>query len=103
MIYDVHRYSCRYGTLHQHLALYGELGRAAQERHLGTPVIFATGETGDLESYTHIWAYEDMADRQRRRAAMWADPDWKAFLKVSFEAGYVVSRHNYVLRAVESP
>ncbi len=100
MIYDVHQYSCRYGTLHQHLALYKELGRAAQERHLGTPVVYGTGETGDLESYTHIWAYDDMADRERRRAAMLADPDWQAFRKASFKNGYVVSRRSYILRAV---
>ena len=103
MIYDVHRYSCRYGALDQHLALYEELGRAAKERHLGAPVVCGTGETGDLESFTHIWAYDDMADRQRRRAAMAADPDWQAYLKASRKAGHLVSRRSYILRAVVVP
>ena len=27
-----------------------------------------------------MWAYDSLADRERRRAAMYEDPDWQAFI-----------------------
>ena len=29
-----------------------------------------------------LWAYRDLNDRLARRAAMMADPDWQAYLKL---------------------
>ena len=28
----------------------------------------------------HLWGYDSLDDRARRRAALMADPDWRAFL-----------------------
>ena len=47
----------------------------------------------------HVWAYEDAADRAKRRAAMQADPDWQAYLKLSAEAGYLIAQGNKILFA----
>ena len=99
MIYDVHCYRCRYGTVRDQLKLYEEQGRAAHIRHLGKAVVFGYGETGQVDSYTHIVAYEDMADRAKRRAALLADPEWQAYMKASAAAAYIVSRENYILNA----
>jgi hypothetical protein len=27
-----------------------------------------------------MWAYDSLADREQRRLAMYADPDWKKFI-----------------------
>ena len=78
MLFDVRTYTCRPGTIKQHLALYEKLGLAPQTRHLGQPVLYGVVETGLVNSYMHVWAYEDAGDRERKRAAMWADPDWLA-------------------------
>ncbi len=56
-------------------------------------------ETGPLNTYVHVWAYENAADRERRRAAMQADPEWQAFLKLSGEAGYLIQQENKILTA----
>ena len=40
-----------------------------------------------MATHVHIWAYENAADREQRRADMQADPEWQAFLKMSAEAG----------------
>ncbi|HBB83023.1 MAG TPA: NIPSNAP family protein [Sulfitobacter sp.] len=100
MIYDHRTYCCRPGTIKKHLALYAELGFPAQRRILGEPVIYAQVETGDVNSFVHIWAYEDAADRAARRAQMAADPEWQAYLKKSAEAGYLVSQTNKILMPV---
>lgn len=97
MIYDHRTYVCRPGTIKKHLALYAEHGWSAQTRHLGRPVVYAAVETGDVNSYIHIWAYEDAADRAAKRQAMAADPDWQAYLAKSAEAGYLVSQVNQIL------
>ena len=100
MIYDHRTYCCRPGTIKKHLALYAEFGFPAQHRILGEPVIYAQVETGDVNSFVHIWAYKDAADRAARRAQMAADPEWQAYLKKSAEAGYLVSQTNKILMPV---
>lgn len=97
MLIDHRTYTCRPGTLKKHLALYEEQGWAVQTRHLGQPVAYLMTETGDVNSYVHIWAYADAADRARRRAAMQADPKWAAYLEHSAEAGYLVRQENRLM------
>ncbi len=100
MIYDHRTYRCRPGTLKSQLALYETYGWAAQRRHLGDPVIYALTETGDVNSYVHVWAYVDAADRAARRAAMQADPDWQLYLEKSADAGHLVAQENKILAPV---
>ena len=47
-------------------------------------------ETGDVNTMVHQWAYEDAADRARRRAAMMADPEWQVYLKKLNESGLLI-------------
>lgn len=89
MLVDHRTYRVRPGTLAAHVDIYEKNGLAAQTRHLGQPVAYLLAESGELNTLVHIWAYEDAADRAQRRAAMQADPDWKAYLKKSSEAGYL--------------
>lgn len=100
MLYDVRTYTCRAGTIKKHLALYAEHGYAVQCRHLGQPLAYMQTETGDVNSYMHIWVYEHAADREAKRAALQKDPDWAAYLSRSAEAGYLVSQHNTLMTAV---
>ena len=99
MIFDHRTYTCRPGTVNKQLALYYEHGYATQTRHLGEPVLYGITETGPINTYIHVWAYEDAADRAKRRAAMQADPDWHAFMAKSAEAGYLLSQENRILEA----
>ncbi|WP_022726777.1 NIPSNAP family protein [Fodinicurvata sediminis] len=97
MIYDHRTYTCRPGTLLKHMKLYEEYGWAIQRRHLGDPVVYGAVETGDVNSYVHIWVFEDATDRAQKRANLKADPDWQAYLAKSAEAGYLVRQENKIL------
>jgi hypothetical protein len=97
MLFDLRIYRCRPGTIKKQLALYEEHGLGPQTRNLGQPYFYGIVETGAVNTYVHIWAYEDAADRERKRAAMQADPDWQAFLARSGEAGYLESQENWQL------
>ena len=59
MLLDVRTYRCRPGTIKSHLQLYSEIGKPAQSKHLGNPLLFATTETGNPNEYTHIWVYKN--------------------------------------------
>ena len=97
MILDVRTYRTKPGKLAAQIALYEKHGLAAQVRHLGQPIVWATTETGEINTYVHIWAYDSVEDRAKRRAAMQADPDWQNFMKLGAEAGYLEHQENKIM------
>lgn len=101
MLLDVRTYTCRPGTIKAHLALYEQHGKGPQTKHLGPPFAYLVTETGDVNQYVHIWLYENAADREQRRAAMWADPDWLAYTKKSAEFGALVNQENKLMKPVD--
>ena len=62
-------------------------------------MLYGITETGRINTYVHVWAYEDAGDRAKRRAAMQADPAWQDFLKKSAEAGHLIAQENQILAA----
>jgi hypothetical protein len=80
MIVEQRTYTLRPGEVTNYLRLYEAEGLAVQTRILGRLVGYYTSETGDVNQLVHLWAYDDMADRQRRRAALFADPVWLAYV-----------------------
>ena len=101
MLLDVRTYTCRPGTIKKHLALYAEYGKGPQTRHLGQPLAYLATETGNPNAYMHIWVYENAADREARRAAMWQDPDWLDYTRRSAELGALVGQHNTLMTPVD--
>jgi len=68
------------GQLPELVRLYAEEGIAIQAEVLGGFVGAFTTDIGALSTYTHLWRYDDLAQREERRAALQAREDWKAFL-----------------------
>ena len=89
MLIDHRTYRIRPGTMQAHLDIYEQYGFAAQTRHIGKPVAYMFAESGELNTIVHLWAYENAGDREKKRAAMQADPEWQNYLKVNREAGYL--------------
>ena len=101
MLLDVRTYRCRPGTIKKHLELYERMGKGPQSRHLGQPLAYLVTETGDPNEYVHIWVYQDAADRERRRAAMQADPEWVAYTQESAKLGALEHQNNKLMRPVD--
>ena len=80
MIIDHRVYRALPGRLPAQLELYGKLGYPVQLRYMGEPLCYAVVETGELNTFMHIWVYENAADREDKRARMAADPDWKTLV-----------------------
>jgi len=53
---------------------------AVQLKHLPHMVGYYFTEVGTLNLVVHLWAYESLDDREKRRAAMAADPAWQSYL-----------------------
>ena len=101
MLLDVRTYTCKPGTMKSHLALYEQLGKPVQVSHLGAPLLYATCETGNPNEYIHIWCYRNAADREQRRAALWADPQWLAYVEKSRQLGALESQQNKLMKPVD--
>jgi len=101
MLFDVRTYTCKPGGLAKHLAVYKEFGLAPQSKNLGQPFAYMVTETGNPNQYVHIWKYENAGDREAKRAAMWADPDWLAYVKKSGELGALEKQENILMTAVD--
>lgn len=80
MIVEQRDYHIYTGKLKELVGLYEDEGIAIQQEHLGGLVGWYTTDVGALSTVVSMWAYEDFADRQRRRSALGADARWQTFL-----------------------
>ena len=46
-------------------------------------------------------AYDNAGDREAKRAAMWADPDWITYTQESAKLGALINQENKLMRPVE--
>lgn len=77
---------------------YAEEGMAVQIGHLGRCLGYYVADIGPQHQLVHLWAYTDLEDRARRRAAMQADPKWQAYLAKG--AKLFTHQENEILRPV---
>lgn len=80
MFYEIRTYRLRNGAVPTYLKVVEEEGIEIQKSHLGKLVGYFSSEIGTINEIVHIWAFESLDDRERRRTALNADPVWKAFL-----------------------
>ena len=97
MIVDHRTYTVAHGGMQAYLERYERVALPIQLRHLGRLVGFYVSDIGPLNQVVHIWAYDDVADREARRARMAADPAWQAFMKEN--AGTFVAQENKIMKA----
>ncbi len=94
MLIDHRTYTCRFGTLQKQVALYEKYGLVPQKRHCGEPLGWLVSDTGDVNTYVHIWVYDSFEDRTRKRTAMFKDPEWLAYLEENAKAGYLIKQES---------
>src|SRR6201997_1785148 len=97
VLIDHRYYRIKAGMVPAHLDLYEQTGFKAQSRHLGQPFAYLFTESGEVNTLVHMWLYDDVADRARKRASMAADPEWQNYLRLNNEAGYTVSQQNNLM------
>ncbi|WP_149539810.1 NIPSNAP family protein [Siccirubricoccus phaeus] len=98
MIVDLRIYTCLPNRLNDFVALYEAEGWPLQRKHLGNCVGWYTTVEGELNTVVHMWGYADQGDREKRRAAMAADPAWAAYLAKVAEQGALIRMQNRIIR-----
>jgi len=79
MLYEERTYTLKPGSLAAYLKTYEAEGLAVQKAILGNLVGYFSTEFGTLNQVVHIWAYESLDERARRRSKLWQDPAWLAY------------------------
>ena len=70
VLIDHRYYRIKPGMVPAHLDLYEQTGFAAQTRYLGQPFAYLFTEPGEVNTLVHMWLYDDVADRAKKRAAI---------------------------------
>ena len=76
-------YRLKIGAVPEYCKIYEEFGMKTQLKHLPHMVGYYFTEVGTLNMIVHMWAYDSLDQREKCRAAMQADPEWKKYLEKS--------------------
>ena len=97
MVIDHRTYNVKPGKLHDFLKVYEAEGFPLQKKYLGHCVgWYFSNDIGALNQVVHMWAYQDLSDREERRNRLAADPAWGQYLAKA--TGYLDSMENKILR-----
>ncbi len=80
MIVEMRTYTFLPGKVQEYLRLYEEEGMPIQRSILGNMLGYFTTEIGPLNQVIHLWGYESLEDRSRRRAELQAHSGWQAYV-----------------------
>lgn len=80
MILEERDYTLEIDSIEEYLSTLEKDGLPIMREHLGSPLGVFLNETGDLTLITTLWRYDDLADRARRRRALWGDHRWSGYL-----------------------
>ena len=80
MIVEERIYTLHVGKTAEYLTIYQDEGLAIQTRILPHLIGYFSTEIGPLNTIVHLWGYDDLNQRQQKRAELQANPGWKTYL-----------------------
>lgn len=95
MIIDYRSYTLKTGTVPEFFDLFENQGLDVQKRVLGNFVGMFRTEFGNLNEVIHLWGYESLAERERRRAELFKEATFNEFAGKAHEL--VVSQEARIL------
>ena len=98
MIYELRTYQLKMGVVNQYLAIAEKRLMPALSEHGLKPVGFWTTDIGTLNEVVHLWAYQDLNERQAKWAKWAQDPRRPEFLKELSQI--ILSQSNKILSPV---
>lgn len=81
MYVDERIYTLKNGKVGEFLKLYEAEGKSVQMRILGNMIGYFHTDIGPLNQVVHMWGYESLDERQRRRAELQASEEWQAYAR----------------------
>ncbi len=83
MIVEERCYTLKPGTVQLYYQDYSARGLKIQQPILGNLIGYFHTEIGELNQIVHMWGYDSLAERERRRALLAANAEWLGYLKQS--------------------
>ena len=100
MIVEHRTYTLKPQRTRDFLALYEKAALPLQRKYLGRLVGFFVSEIGPMNQVVHLWAFDSLADREQRRAAMEADPLWAPYVNALRDLDVMQEQETKLLRPV---
>jgi NIPSNAP len=98
LLYIDHRTYTFYPLKMPHwIRLYEAFGYPLQRKYLGNLLGFFHTEIGTLNQVIHLWGYDDLNERQRRRGEMAKDPAWQDFIQRCVELNAVQHQESKII------
>lgn len=69
-------------NIHEYLNTYERIGLPVQKPILGGFLGYFVTEFGVQNQLTHLWAYEDLEDRRRRREVLATNERWQECIRI---------------------
>jgi hypothetical protein len=91
-------YTIRLRKMDEFLEVFDRLAMPILMETLGTPLGFYTSSVGPLNQFVHLWAYDDLADYERRSRLRDQHPSFPAYLAASEHL--IVSQETRLIRHV---
>lgn len=99
MIVENRTYTLKALRTGEFLKLYERAALPLQIKYLGHMIGFYVSEIGPLNEVVHLWGFASLAERERRRALMEADPDWALYRQALLELDVVIDQNTKILRS----
>jgi hypothetical protein len=95
-IFEQRTYRIKPAMVQDYLKLYHDEAMEVHCRYLGPSLGWFTTDIGGINEIVILWRYESYEDRERRRMALYADPQWLAFLPKTRD--YIEHMENKILK-----
>lgn len=100
MIVELRTYTVKALRTADFLKLYEQAALPLQKKYLGHLIGFYVSEVGPLNQVVHLWGFDSLAERERRRAEMEQDPGWSVYRDALRQLDIIVEQDNRLLKAV---
>lgn len=99
MIIDHRLYTLKPEKLKVWMAGWEKVALPLELEILGNFLGMYTTEVGpNLSEVIHLWAYDSMGQREQRRATLYADPRWHAYLATTTEMAPFVQTASRIIK-----
>jgi len=100
-IVDHRIYTIALRKMPEFLEVFNRLAMPVLMQTLGNPVGFYTSVVGPQNQFIHLWAYESLADYERRCHARDTHPDFPAYMAAS--GHLITAQETRLIKAVAMP
>ena len=100
MIVELRTYTVKPLRMGDFLKLYEQAALPLQKKYLGRLIGFFVSEIGPLNQVVHLWGFDSLAERERRRAEMEQDPGWTLYRDALKALDVILEQDTRLLKSV---